>query len=260
MLVEQRPVLASLNGVPYAAFIAKDPETNKLRISTVGVDTTPDVKDVLPESDTRKPAAIAFRQIGKNNAVVAWTDEAGSGTQGVWVRATDLTGAPTGDPQLVSDIASAATTIDLAARDAENEGGAIVYSVNLGDTSEVRFRRISSTGDVLADEVKIVSGALQGRDASIARLSGGYVIAYRALPGGTVTEGEIRLTIVSKEGTLMRDAVGNLYTFKVASAGAGGGRITMRLSNEGQLLVGFVDGDASMKQLRLVRKRLDCPL
>lgn len=260
MLTEQRPVLASLNGVPYAAFIAKDPETNKLRISSVEVDTTPNVKDVLPENDTRKPVALAFRQIGKSNAVVAWTDEIGSGTQGVWLQATDLSGAPTGSPQQVSNLVSSGTTVDLAARDAENEGGAIVYSVNLGDTSEVRFRRLSNTGEVLADEVKVVSGVLQGRDASVARLGGGYVIAYRALPGGSVTEGEVRLTIVSKEGTLMRDSTGNLYTFKVASAGSGGGRTTLRVSNEGNLLVGFVDGDSSMRQLRLVRKRLDCPL
>jgi hypothetical protein len=259
-LFEQRPVLASLGGAPFVAFIAGDDATTKLRISTRGMDAQASVNDVLPESAERKPVNLAFRQIGNMNAVVAWTDEIGTDTRGVWVQRTDLTATKIGDPVLVSDIAGAGATVDLAARDAENEGGAIVYSVGVGDTQEVRFRRLSATGEVLADEVKIVSGALQGRDASMARLGGGYVIAYRALPGGLITEGELRITFVSKEGTLMRDAGGTLISYKIGSAGAGGGRTTLRVSNDGQLLVGLVDSNGASTQVRLVRKRLDCTL
>jgi hypothetical protein len=257
-LLEQRPVLANINGVPIAAFIAQDTATGKYSIASVGLSGPDSVKDVVAESDERKPVNLAFRQIGKQNAVVAWSDEVGM--KGVWIQRTDLDAKPVGDPVLVSDVASSGTTVDLGARDAENEGGAILYSVNLGGTSEVRFRRLNALGEVLADEIKVVSGALQGRDASFARLGGGYVIAYRALPGGPITENEIRITFVSKEGILMRDAGGTLTSFKVASAGAATGRTTLRVSNDGQLLIGFIDGSASTTQFRLVRKRLDCTL
>jgi hypothetical protein len=256
-LLEQRPVLAAIKDVPIAAFIGQD-DKGKYRIASVGLSGPDSVKDVVPESDERKPVNLAFRQIGKTNAVVAWSDEAG--LPGIWVQRTDLEANPVGDPVLVSEVASAGTTVDLAARDAENEGGAILYSVNLGGTSEVRFRRLTALGEVQADEIKIVSGALQGRDGSFARLGGGYVIAYRALPGGAITENEIRITFVSKEGTLMRDGGGTLVSFKVASAGTATGRTTLRVSNDGQLLIGFIDGNGSATQIRLVRKRLDCTL
>jgi hypothetical protein len=258
LLEERRPVLTTLKDVPIAAFIAQDTVTNKYRIATVGLSGPDSVKDVVAESDERKPVNLAFRQIGDANAVVAWSDEVG--LPGVWVQRTDLEANPVGDPVLVSEVASPGTTVDLAARDAENEGGAILYSVNLGGTSEVRFRRLNALGEVLADEIKVVSGALQGRDASFARLGGGYVIAYRALPGGAITENEIRITFVSKEGILMRDAGGTLVSFKVASAGQATGRTTLRVSNDGQLLIGFIDGSASTTQFRVVRKRLDCTL
>jgi len=260
LLVEQRPVLASLGGTPFVAFTAKDGETGKLRISTRGMDAQASLNDVLPESAERKPVNLAFRQIGNMNAVVAWTDETGSETRGVWVQRTDLTATKVGDPVLVSDLAPAGATVDLAARDAENEGGAIVYTSGVDAAPEVRFRRLSATGEVLADEIKVVSGTLQGRDASMARLGGGYVIAYRALPGGPITEGELRITFVSKEGTVMRDAAGTLISYKIGTAGAGGGRTTLRVSNDGQLLVGLVDTDGTGTQIRLVRKRLDCTL
>jgi hypothetical protein len=257
-LLEQRPVLANIDGVPLAAFIAQDTETGKYRIQSVGLSGPDSVKDVVAESDERKPVSLAFRQVGDKNAVVAWTDEVGM--PGVWIQRTDLDANPVGDPMLVSEVAASGTTVDLGARDAENEGGAIVYSMNLGGTSEVRFRRLNALGEVLADEIKVVSGGLRGRDASFARLGGGYVIAYRALPGGPITENEIRITFVSKEGILMRDGGGTLTSFKVASAGAATGRTTLRVSNDGQLLIGFIDGSGATTQFRLVRKRLDCTL
>jgi hypothetical protein len=72
--------------------------------------------------------------------------------------------------------------------------------------------------------------------------------------------GEIRLTFVSKEGNLQRDSAGRVTTYLLAEASTGGGRITARVSRDGQLLVGFLDTTASGQQLRLIRKRLDCAL
>jgi hypothetical protein len=259
MLTEKRPVLQLVGGAPMVAFIATDPESGKARISSIALNATNTVKDVLTETSERKPLSLALTQIGDEDAVVGWVDE--EGKPGVWVQRIALDGTPKGEPALVSDVVSAGTTMDVSVR-GEGEGGAVLYSVMVGGiTPEVRFRRLSATGEVLADEIKIVGGVLQGRDASFARLGGGYAIAYRALPAGPITEPELRLTFVSKEGTAMRDAQGTLISYKIANAGTGGGRTTLRISTDGQVLVGLVDGDGlGTQQLRLIRKRLDCTL
>jgi hypothetical protein len=69
------------------------------------------------------------------------------------------------------------------------------------------------------------------------------------------------MAFVSKEGNLQRDSAGRVITYLIAQASTTGGRVTARLSHDGQLLVGFLDvaADGSQgQQLRLIRKRLDC--
>jgi hypothetical protein len=58
----------------------------------------------------------------------------------------------------------------------------------------------------------------------------------------------------------MRDEVGRPITYHAADASSSGGRITARISIDGQLLLGFLDGDESGLKFRLIRKRLDCAL
>jgi hypothetical protein len=154
----------------------------------------------------------------------------------------------------MSDKVSAGNSVDLATRD--NEGGAAIYSVTVGGTSrEVRFRRLDETGSFMGQDIKVVSGSLQGADASLARLGGGYVVAYRALPGGTVAEPGIRILFIGKEGNLQRTKTGNLITYPLAATSNADARVTVRVSRDGQILVAFLDGEG---HLRMARKRLDC--
>jgi hypothetical protein len=94
-------------------------------------------------------------------------------------------------------------------------------------------------------------------------LGGGYVVAFRSVSESGSERGEVRLTFVSKEGNLQKDSAGRLTSYSLGAASTTGGRVTARISRDGQLLVGFLDIDPANSQgpqLRLVRKRLDCAL
>jgi hypothetical protein len=256
-LREYKPVLAEIAGVAQAAWIAMDPATGKRQIDRKRLDDQDSVETVLSADSGHNPLTLAFAQLGRDRSAIAFVDE--TGARGIWLSRFDKASASIGSPVLVNDLASTSGSVDLATR--EEDGGAIIYSINIENVNnEVRFRRLDNTGALLGTEVKIVGRPLQGRDASLARIGGGYVVAYRQLSSDDATKSEVRLTFITKEGNVTRDSVGRLVTYPVADASSGGGRVTVRVSTDGQLLVGFLDRAGTASKLRLVRKRLDCAL
>jgi len=257
-LREERPVLADFSGTAFVAFIATDRVTRSASILGQRLAGSSKLLEIIPESAGRKPTRLALTQIGKSHALLAFIDEHPD-TRGIWLQRIDLEGAPTEDPVKLSDFAGPGSTIDFATR-ALGEGGAVLYSATVGgENNEVRFRRLNATGGLLGSEVKVVGAPLQARDGSITRVGGGYVVGYRALPGGLVAEPQIRMTVITKEGRISRDATGALLSYPIAESSPDGGRVSVRLSNDGVLLFGFVDATEQSTQLRLVRKRIECP-
>ena len=70
----------------------------------------------------------------------------------------------------------------------------------------------------------------------------------------------MRLTFVTKEGNVMRDADGRLLSFHVGDATLAEGRTAVSVSVEGEIMVAWLDADAtgSRNLLKVVRRRLDC--
>jgi hypothetical protein len=257
MLRERAPVFANIAGVPHLAWIAEDLTTGERRIERKRFDSEAKVETLLDFEAGHKPLGLAFAQLGRENAALAFVDE--QGKHGIWLARLDKQAQPVGEPVLLSDFVSAGNSVDLATR--EEDGGAVLYSLDVGGVNhEVRFRRLDKDGAFLSDEVKIVGSPIQGRDASLARLGGGYAVAYRQLPGEGQPKSEIRLLFITKEGNVMRDSVGRLQSYPLADAAPNGGRISLRVSTDGQLLVAFLDDAGDGTKLRLVRKRLDCAL
>jgi hypothetical protein len=256
-LREHKPVFANVAGVPHLAWISEDMSTGKRQIDRKRFDDQGGVTSVIGADSGRKPVSLAFAQMSKATAAIAFVDE--QGMPGIWLQALDKTVQPVGEPVLVSDAITAGNSVDLATR--EEDGGAIVYSVDIaGVNHEIRFRRLDNHGGLLGDESKVVGSPLQGRDASIARLGGGYVVGYRQLPTKNTPMTEIRLLFITKEGNVMTDSVGRLQTYLVAETALTSGPVTLRVSTDGQVLVAFLDTSSAGNQLRLVRKRLDCGL
>lgn len=255
--LEYRPVIANIAGRPMVAWYAEAGSTRS--IATKLLDDSNEPVEVLPGSAGHMPIELALAGVGTDHGAIAWVDEITS--RGIWLQPIDAGGAPFGDLLRLTDYAAPGSTVDLATR--EGEGGAAVYSVGIDLTNfEVRFRRLSADATFRGEEIKVVARPLQAKDAGIARLGGGYVVAYRAIPDGvTVTRSEVRVVFVSKEGNLNRDAQGRVLTFPLVPAARDGSRIQVKVSVEGQLLIAFVDGnDSGENMLRVVRRRLDCGL
>lgn len=253
-VLELRPEQAIFGSTPYLGWIADD--GGKREIDLQPFEDGADVKQLVTMGDGYVPTSLAMAQLAKDHGGVAFVDEAGH--RGVWLVPIDAMGQA-GAPIQITDAVNGGDTVDLGTR--PDDGGGILYSLALGGVNyEVHFRRLDQNGGFLGDEIKIISSPLQARDASLAHLGDGYVVAYRQLPTGTGTKAQIRLAFITKEGNPMRDSVGRLITTPLVDASASGGRVTARVSVEGELLVGFVDTDtAGGPTFRLVRKRLDCP-
>jgi hypothetical protein len=257
-LHEHSPRLVDVASTSYLAFIAADEDSGQREIDLKAIDDSSAPSVILPAAAGHKPIALAFAQLGTATAALAFVEE--EGAPGIWLLPLDKTLQASADPVLLSSTISAENSVDLATR--IEGGGAVIYSIVLqGVNHEVRFRRLDDDGGFLGDEIAIVTGPTQGRDASLARLGGGYAVAYRQLVSENSTQAEIRVAFITKEGNVMRDTQGRVISYHIADAAENGGRVTVRVSTDGQLLVGFVDTDDSGKnKLKLVRKRLDCDL
>jgi hypothetical protein len=63
------------------------------------------------------------------------------------------------------------------------------------------------------------------------------------------------MIIISKEGNVQHDQHGRLVTYPIADSSGVGGRTTVQVSLDGQILISFLDG---LGKLHLARQRLDC--
>jgi hypothetical protein len=258
---EEAPVFAEVAGRPMLAWVERG--SGGRRIVTRMVDASgAETIEVVPETAMHAPVTLALAQMGPDAAAVAWVEEVAQ--RGMWLQRLDAEGGPVGTPVQLTPFAGGGSTIDLASYD---EGGAAVYSVvidaSAGDPTidgghEVRFQRLDVTGASRGSEIKVVSGPEQGVGASVARVAGGYAIAYRSRPTGP-SEPEIRLVFVTKEGNVFRDPQGRLITYPLAPAGDGGSQTKIEFSVDGYLLIGHVDGQgAEGNAWTLIRRRLDC--
>jgi len=248
---ERTPVQASFGTNPYLAWISQDGDQRSILLQG-GAESEP---QTLVAGDAEYgPTRLALAQLGDSTGALAFVSEVKK--PGVYLMPLTAAGAPRAEPLQLTAAVSVGNTVDLATR--TEDGGAVVYSQNLGDRHEVRFRRLSKEGALISDEIKVASFPLQGRDASVSRLGGGYLVAFRSLLADDPERAEVRVTFLTKEGNLQRDSAGNVASYVIAEASASGGRLTARVSQDGQLLVGFLDTATS--QFRLIRKRLECAL
>jgi hypothetical protein len=254
---ERRPTVAYLAGRPTVAWIAE--ESTQSAILAKRLDDESAIVEWIAAADGHRPIQLALAAVGAEHGAVAWVDEVTS--RGIWLRRIGPAGQPLGDPLVMTPFAAPGSTVDLATH--ATEGGAVVYSVGIDNANfDVRFRRLDRDGSFRGNELKVISRPQQAKDAGIARLGGGYVIAYRAIPDdGLIRDPQIRVVFVSKEGNVSRDRAGRVATFHVVPAARDGSRVQVKVSVDGQLLIAFVDGNASGDhKLRLLRRRLDCGL
>jgi hypothetical protein len=248
---ELAPVQASFGANPYLAWISRDGDQRSILLQgSAGSEP----RTLVAADAEYAPTRLALAQLGDSTGALAFVSE--DKKPGVYLMPLTAAGESRGEPLQLTAAVTVGNTVDLTTR--VEDGGAVVYSQDLGDRQEVRFRRLSKSGELISDEIKVVTFPLQGRDASVSRLGGGYLVAFRSLLADDPERAEVRVTFLTKEGNLQRDSAGNVASYVIAEASATGGRLTARVSQDGQLLVGFLDTATS--QFRLIRKRLECAL
>jgi len=253
---ELAPVQASIVGSAYLAWISQDSDKREILLQASSAN---EPRTLIGRDAGYAPTRLALAQLGDGGGALAFVSEAKR--PGVYLVPLSAAGEPRGEPVQLTAAVSTGNSVDVATR--VEDGGAVIYSLDVGDRPEVRFRRLNEEGTIVSDEVKVVTFPVQGRDASLARLGGGYVVAYRSVFPEEPARAEIRIQFLTKEGNLQRDSAGNIASYTIAEASATGGRVTARVSQDGQLLVGFLDSAAASDQssrFRLIRKRLDCAL
>lgn len=251
--LEQKPTLAAVGTRPLAAWITHD-AAGKDRITTQMLDMDSPPIEVVKAEDGHQPRQLALAEMGMGAAAIGWVGPAEN--PGVWLLQLDANGAAVGAPIQLTDRVAVSSSIGLGNR---VNGGAAIYSIEIDGLPQVRFRRLDLNGAPLAIERSIVGPPLQAQGASIAPLGGGYAVAYRALPGGDVAQSEVRLTFVTKEGNVVRDPGGHLISFAIGDATPAESRTYIAVSVEGEIMVAWIDQDASgANLLKVVRRRLDC--
>jgi len=212
---------------------------------------------MLDQEADQSPQGLAFAQMGQDRAAVAWVGPTDS--PGVWLQKLDADSRAVGSPIQLTERVAASSSVDLATR---SDGGAVIYSIEIDGIPQVRFRRLDTTGAPLASERSIIGPPFRAQGASLAPLLGGYAVAYRALPGGGgITSAEVRVTLVTKEGNVMRDPSGSLISFRIGDATVADGRTSVSVSVEGEIMVAWLDADpiSGSNVLKVVRPRLNCP-
>jgi hypothetical protein len=250
-LHELQPVLAAVGDQTLVAWIEWDEVGGERGIYLRAIDGGETVTVIAPSAGHR-PEKLALTRVGSNKAALAWVEEVAE--RGIWLQPLSEAGQPVGEPVQLTPFAAAGSTVDLAG---DNEGGAAVYSVGIDEVNfEARFRRLDGAGKPIAEEVKIVSRPDQAVGASVASLGGGFVIAYRTQPSGSVVP-EVRLVFATQEGIVARDSQGRLLYLPVVEASRDGSQTDVSVSVDGRVLVSFIDGNGpSDNVLRLVRRQL----
>ncbi len=212
--------------------------------------------------DISAPATVQRPTLSPRDggAMLAYT-ESGT-TRAVSLQRLDGSGAPTGTPDVASTENNALGDVDVGLTSAD--GAAVFSTLISGVRRQVSIRRLDGTGRPNYAEYPISgldTGSEQGDSPSVARLReavgwsagcrDGYAVAYRSHPtGGADTV--LRLVLLDA-GTARVRAV----DLAVPDISDRGGRVTLRIAGDGQLLVAWTDARSDRVDMRAARIRCD---
>jgi hypothetical protein len=258
--IERHAALTVVNSQLLAAWVTENATTGKRAVYTrlLGEQGNPPPSTVVSEDAGRIPEDLVLTHVGKERAVLGWVD-LNQSTRGIYLQRLMSDGRADGEPQQVLSDPScvySGSTLDIAGA---NSGGAIVYAIEVAGAKQVQFMRIDAQGRILPEsDVKAVAPPRgQGKDASLTKWgsqeSNQYLVAFRAISGEDITTPQIRIMSIDMGVSLDTN---NMTYSKIASAAADGGRLTVRVANDGTALVAWVDAELSFSRaLRALRLR-----
>jgi len=210
--------------------------------------------DVAVTGNVGRPV-LAAREGG---AVILFTESAGAFSDAILQR-LDTSGMSVGTREVLAGERDATGEVDVGLTSVD---GAAVFGANVGGARrDVRVRLLDGTGTPGRSEYSLNEGAELGDSASVARLRAavgwsrecrdGYAIAYRSYPAGSATP-VLRLLLISAGAEVVR-----AVDLSPPNISAQGGRTTLRISEDGQLLLAWTDTRDDRVDMRAARIRCD---
>lgn len=226
---DDNPVLLGLGSTVLLAFAQSEGVMSRLAVTRVLSSSAVPMGTaaVVTGATTVVPQPVLARRL--DGAVLGWVDSS-SAAPTAYLMPLDGAGAGAGPAVALSTEGNADGSLDLATT--ADLGGAAAFGVTVGGARpEVRGRLIAPDGSPSGPERVLTPAPEAARDASIARFSGGYVLAYRGVEGATPML-RVALLGVSLE---------RVATFDLVPVAATGGRVTVRVTNEGRILIAWAD-------------------
>lgn len=213
--------------------------------------------------DVTAPANIGRPNLApRENGAVLLYSETGVTLPNVSLQRLDVSGVPTGDPDVMSTEHNAAGDVDVGLTPAD--GAAVFTTLISGIRRDVRVRLLDGMGRPAPSEFNLTGAELpaeQGDSASVARLRqavgwsegcrDGYAVVYRSYPDGSATT-VLRLILLDAGADVVRSV--DLTIPEVSNRG---GRTTVRIAGDGQLLVAWTDARTDRVDMRAARIRCD---
>jgi hypothetical protein len=158
-----------------------------------------------------------------SGATLAW-----SGSGNVSVLPISAAGRPAGSPTILTTEGNGDGTVAVA------EGLAAFGVLVAGALPQIRIREFDATGAPAGAERIVTSPPTRGIEPGVAAYAPGWLVAYRALPDGTLTTPTIRIAFASRFGT--PNAI-----FDVAATTQEGGPVTIATAPDGRVAVAWAE-------------------
>ncbi len=195
----------------------------------------------------------------REGGAVLLYSEGSSANPDVSLQRLDATGAAAGAAEVMSTEHNAGGDVDVGLT--PMDGAAVFTALIAGVRRDVRVRLLDGTGTPGMSEFALNEGAEQGDSASVARLRqavgwsegcrDGYAVVYRSYPtGGANTV--LRLILLDAGADVVR-----AVDLEIPDVTNRGGRTTVRISGDGNLLVAWTDARTDRIDMRAARIRCD---
>jgi hypothetical protein len=156
-------------------------------------------------------------------ATLAW-----STTGDVSIVPVSAAGAPTGTPTVLTTERNGDGTVAVA------QGIEAFGVLVAGALPQIRVREFDPSGAPAGSERIVTSPPTQGIEPGVAAFSPGWLVAYRALPDGTLMTPTIRISYVTRFGS--PNAI-----FDVASTSREGGPVRIATAPDGRVAVAWAE-------------------
>jgi hypothetical protein len=198
---------------------------------------------VIEQSTSKTYAGLALAPIGTDFIALGYRrgDNAGHSEMVLQMLAVG-TAKPDRDAWVLTTEGGPFGNIDISSDD---EGAGVIYSLVQGTSKQLWFQRLDLTGHAAPvmsgartggpmAASRVVGPPLNAVDASLAKLPNGFIVAYRAMPGGSVSSPRIRVHFLDRFGRVIAES-------DVALAQSFGGRAAIEAAYDGRVVVAWSD-------------------